>query len=280
MNAPNPLLSRWGGPHGGVPPFDQVKVEHFKPALEAAMQEHLAEIERIAADPAPPTFGNVIAALERSGRALDRVERVYSVFSTTMRSPAFQDVEREMEPKMAAMRDRIVQNAVLFERISAVYATRAESGLTAEEQRLVWLTDFARRGARLDPAAKVRLSINQRLAPTPGSPNVLADEGTVDPRTEADLADRPSRAFRRRKRRASAAARASGRFSTRARRWSRSSPTRSAGASARKSGAPTTAAATTATRATTRRSSPRSCACAAIARSFSATRATRTGASR
>src|SRR5450631_1514044 len=186
MNAPesamaNPLLSRWSGPHGGVPPFDQVKVEHFGPALEAAMQEHLAEIERIAADPAPPTFDNVIAALERAGRTLVRVERVYSVFSSTMRSPAFQDVEREMEPRMAAFRDRIVQNAGIFERISAVYAARAESELTAEEQRLVWLkyTDFARRGARLDPAAKARLSeINQRLAAlyTRFSQNVLADE--------------------------------------------------------------------------------------------------------
>ena len=131
----NPLLSRWSGPHGGVPPFDKVKVEHFRPALEAAMQEHLTEIERIAANPAPPTFDNVIAALERAGRTLDRVERVYSVFSSTMRSPAFQDVEREMEPRMAAFRDRIVQNARLFERISAVYAARAESGLTSEEQR-------------------------------------------------------------------------------------------------------------------------------------------------
>jgi peptidyl-dipeptidase Dcp len=193
----NPLLSRWSGPHGGVPPFDQVKVEHFGPALEAAMQEHLAEIERIAADPAPPTFDNVIAALERAGRTLDRVERVYSVFSSTMRSPAFQEVEREMEPKMAAMRDRIVQNAGLFERISEVHAVRAESGLTPEEQRLVWLkhTEFSRRGARLDPAAKARLSqINQRLASlyTRFSQNVLADEGTaLILESEADLAGLP-----------------------------------------------------------------------------------------
>lgn len=75
----NPLLAKWSGPYGGIPPFGQVKVEHFRPALEAAMSEQLAEIDRIANNPAPPSFDNTIAALERSGRTLDRVSRVYDV---------------------------------------------------------------------------------------------------------------------------------------------------------------------------------------------------------
>jgi peptidyl-dipeptidase Dcp len=54
----NPLLAKWVGPYGGVPPFDQIKVEQFKPALETAMAENLAEVDRIANDPAPPTFEN------------------------------------------------------------------------------------------------------------------------------------------------------------------------------------------------------------------------------
>ena len=180
----NPLLARWTGPHGGVPPFDQVKAEHFKPALEAAMAEQLAEIDAIAADPAPPSFENTTAAMERSGRTLDRVDRVYSVFTSTMRTPAFRDVERDMEPKLAQFRDRIVQNERLFQRISAVYESRERSGLTPEQQRLAWLkyNDFARSGARLDAAAKKRLSeINERLASlyTEFSQNVLADEGSA-----------------------------------------------------------------------------------------------------
>ena len=180
----NPLLKQWSGPYGGVPPFDQVKVEHFKPALEAAMTQHLAEIDRIAADPATATFENTIAALERSGRTLDRVSSVYGVFSSTLRTGAFQDVEREMEPKMAAFRDQIVQNERLFGRISAVYEALERSNLTAEQKRLAWLkyTDFARSGARLDAASKQRLSaINQRLATlyTDFSQNVLADENTA-----------------------------------------------------------------------------------------------------
>jgi peptidyl-dipeptidase Dcp len=177
----NPLLKQWTGPYGGVPPFDKVKVEHFKPALEAAMAEHLAEIDRIANDPAPATFENTIASLERSGRTLERVGSIYGVFSGTMRSQAFQEVEREMEPKMAEFRDRIVQNEKLFERIAAVYDAREASGLTPEQQRLVWnkYTTFARSGARLGAVAKKHLSeINQRLATlyTDFSQNVLADE--------------------------------------------------------------------------------------------------------
>src|SRR6185436_4684400 len=193
----NPLLARWKGPFGGVPPFDETKAEHFKPALDDGMAEQLAEIERIANDPAPPAFENTIAALERSGRTLDRVLRVYNVFASTMLSEAFQAVEREMEPKLAAFADRIVQNASLFKRLSAVYEARERSGLTPEQQRLVWLkyTEFARSGAKLDAAAKERLSaINQRLASlyTDFSQNVLADEATyVLIETQDDLAGLP-----------------------------------------------------------------------------------------
>src|SRR5687768_2298389 len=68
--ADNPLLAPWSGPYGGVPPFDRIRVEHFQPALEAAMAENLAEVERIASNPEPATFQNTIAALEDSGRML------------------------------------------------------------------------------------------------------------------------------------------------------------------------------------------------------------------
>src|SRR5207245_1190081 len=76
-NVSNPLLAAWTGPYGGVPPFDKVKVEQFEPGLEASMAEALAEIDTIAGDPAPPTFDNTIAALERTGRTLDRVSNIF-----------------------------------------------------------------------------------------------------------------------------------------------------------------------------------------------------------
>jgi peptidyl-dipeptidase Dcp len=193
----NPLIPEWTGPFGGVPPFDQARVEHFKPALEAAMAEHLAQIDRIANDPSPPTFENTIAAMERAGRMLDRVGAVYGVFASTVRTPEFQEVEREMEPRLAAHRDRIIQNERLFKRLATVYEGPAKAGLDPEQSRLAWekYTDFVRGGARLDAGAKKRLAdINQRLATlyTTFSQNVLADEGryTLVER-EADLEGLP-----------------------------------------------------------------------------------------
>ncbi len=179
--ADNPLLKPWSGPHGGVPPFDRVKVEHFVPALEVAMAEQLAEIDAIAANEAPPDFDNTIAALERAGRTFDRVTTAYGVFASTMNTPDFQAVEREMSPKLAAFADKITQNEALFARVAAVYAQRDQVALSAEQKRLVWKlhNDFVRAGAQLDAKAKQRLSgINQRLASlyTQFGQNVLADE--------------------------------------------------------------------------------------------------------
>jgi peptidyl-dipeptidase Dcp len=195
---PNPLLAPWTGPYGGVPPFDKVKVEHFQPALEAAMAEQLAEVDKIANDPAPPTFENTLAALERSGRTLDRVGTIFGVYSGTMSTPDFQKVEEEMAPRLAAFSDQITQNEKLFKRIAAAYEARDAAKLTPEQKRLAWLdyTNFVRAGAKLDPAAKKRLSeINQRLAVlyTKFSQNLLADEAdyvlVLD--KESDLAGLP-----------------------------------------------------------------------------------------
>jgi peptidyl-dipeptidase Dcp len=179
--AENPLLAEWQGPFGGVPPFDKVKVEHFEPALEQGMEDRLDETEKIANATSPPTFENTIAALERSGKTLDRVHRIYNVWSGNMNSADFQAVQREMAPRLAAFSDKIVQNEKLFARIEAVYTSPEKSKLTPEQQRLTWLyyTNFVRAGARLDEKQKKRLSsINQELAGlfTKFSQNVLAEE--------------------------------------------------------------------------------------------------------
>ncbi|HEX8119159.1 MAG TPA: hypothetical protein VF521_17915, partial [Pyrinomonadaceae bacterium] len=165
--AANPLLAEWAGPHGGTPPFDKVRVADFKPALEAAMAENLAEVDKIAADKSAPTFDNTIAALERTGAALDRVTTAYGIWSSNMSSPEFQAVQAEMNPKLAAFNDKITQNEALFKRIEAVYNSPDKKRWTPEQQRLAWLyyTNFVRSGARLDAASKARLSeINQQLA--------------------------------------------------------------------------------------------------------------------
>jgi len=194
----NPLLAPWSGPWGGVPPFGRFSVADLKPALETAMAENLAEIDRIAASPEPATFDNTIAAMDRSGHALDRVTAIYGVYTSTMNDDQVQAIEREMAPKLAAFSDEITQNSKLFARIAVVYQARQALKLTPEQQRLAWLdyTTFVRAGASLDEAAKKKLSdLNQKLATlyTSFSQNVLAEEGTqmVLLEKEDDLAGLP-----------------------------------------------------------------------------------------
>ncbi|MFN2405728.1 MAG: M3 family metallopeptidase [Pyrinomonadaceae bacterium] len=181
LSETNPLLAKWEGPFGGVPPFDRVQIALFKPALEAAMAEQLAEIDRIAKNPAAPDFENTIAGLERAGSTFDRVTTLYYIWASNMSTPEFQVVQREMAPRLAAFNDQITQNEALFKRIDAVYNSPAKAKLNPEQQRLAWLyhTNFVRAGARLKPEAKKRLSeINQKLAGlfTKFSQNALAEE--------------------------------------------------------------------------------------------------------
>ena len=192
----NPLLAMWKGPYGGVPPFDRVQVAQFKPALEVAMRENLAEVEQIASNPASANFENTIAALERAGSTFDRVTTIYGVWGSTMNGPEFQVVQREMAPRLSAFNDKISQNEALFKRIKSVYDSKAAS--TPEQKRLTWIyyTNFARAGAQLKADAKTRLSeINQRLAGlfTRFSQNTLAEESDqiLALKTEAELAGLP-----------------------------------------------------------------------------------------
>ena len=194
----NPLLAEWSGPYGGMPPFDRVEVAHFEPAMEAAMNAARAEIDSIASSREEPTFTNTIEAYERSGRMLDRVRVVYSIWGSNLMTPEFQSVQLTMAPRLAAFSDEIIQNEDLFRRIEAVYHSDEMDGLTTEQQRLVWrhYTNFVRAGAELEGEAKERLAeINQELAQlfTQFSQNVLADEEayTLVIEDEEDLAGLP-----------------------------------------------------------------------------------------
>ena len=194
--AANPLLVPWSTPHE-VPPFDAVKPEHFRPAFEQAIVEHRAEIDRIAAEPAPPTFENTIVALENAGRALSRVAAVFWNLAGADTNDALQAIEREMSPKLAQHWNAITANTALFARIDAVMQGEEASRLDPEQKRVLERTHlaFVRAGARLGPEEKKRLGeILQRLATlgTEFSQNVLADEKSYElPLTEDDLAGLP-----------------------------------------------------------------------------------------
>ncbi len=198
MLSPRPLLAPWPGPHGGVPPFDKVRVEDFKPALEEGMADQLREIDEIANSTAAPTFENTLAAMERSGQPLSRAAQVFSIWSGNLSTPEVRAVESEMSPKLAAFGDKIIQNAKLFARIKAVYESPAKKSLTPEQQRLTWLTfqRFVQEGANLSAEQKTQLSkYNQELASlyTKFSQNQLSDEETASLviEHEKDLAGLP-----------------------------------------------------------------------------------------
>jgi peptidyl-dipeptidase Dcp len=163
----NPLVIPWSGPYGGVPPWHLAKPEFLPEAFDIAIAERRAEIEAIAGNPAPPTFDNVMAALERCGQALDRVVPLFGVLRHNLSTPEIRALDREWQPKLAAAEDEITFNPRLFSRIEAVHRSLPSSSLTAEQKRLTEIVydEFVRRGARLNDADKARLSsINQALA--------------------------------------------------------------------------------------------------------------------
>src|SRR4029077_11857678 len=119
----NPLLTESSLPYH-VPPFDKIKDEHFTPAIEAGMREQLKEVEVVANNSEKPTFENTIVALERTGRLLDRAERIFSNLNACNTNPTLQKIETEMAPKLSAHRDAIYLNSKLFARIQELYDNR------------------------------------------------------------------------------------------------------------------------------------------------------------
>ena len=177
----NPLLQPWSGNYGGYPAFDKVKIKDFLPAFEVAMKEGLNEIEKIANNPAPPTFENTMLELEKSGHSISRLIAIYGVWSSTMNSDEFQNVETIIEPKLSEYSDKIAQNSKLFKRIEKIYNSEEYKTLSLEAQRLTYLkySGLVRNGARLNETDKAKLSnYNQALAAlyTKFSQNLLSDE--------------------------------------------------------------------------------------------------------
>ncbi len=190
----NPFFQVWTTPFD-LPPFDQIRPEHFVPAFTRALAEHDGEIVAIASAQEPADFANVIEALERSGRSLRRVARVFFNLSSADSNPDLQAIEREMSPKLAAHGAAISMNAALFKRIDAAVASAA--GLNEEQARVLSRIhkDFIRSGAKLDEAQKARMAqIVERMAVlgTQFGQNLLADEADfVMELGEADMAGLP-----------------------------------------------------------------------------------------
>ena len=193
----NPLLADWKTPFG-IPPFEDIRIEHYRPAFEAALKTHREEIDAIADNPAEPDFDNVIAALERSGESLRKVASVFFNLCGSNTNDAMQEIQREIAPVLTRHSNETLFNRKLFARINTLVESQANPGLTREQARVLerYHTMFVRAGANLDGDARERMDeITQRLSVlgTRFGQNILADEKAFELRLdgEADLAGLP-----------------------------------------------------------------------------------------
>lgn len=150
-----------------APDFSRISAADFQPALEEGMRRQIAEIGKIADNPAPPTFDNTIVALERSGAMLERTMAVFGLLTGADTTPALQKIQQVEAPKLAAHQDAIFLNARLFARIEALHGRRDQLGLDPESRRLLEYDyqQFVHNGARLSDADKTTLKgYNQQLS--------------------------------------------------------------------------------------------------------------------
>ena len=153
--ASNPFFSEYKTPHGTVP-FNEIKIEHYMPAFEKAIEEHNKEIDAIVNNTAAPTFENTIVALERAGRMLSRVASPFYNLLSAETNDELQALAQRISPIMTEHSNSVSLNEKLFERVKTVYNQANRLNLTAEQQMLLKKTydGFARRGANLSEADK------------------------------------------------------------------------------------------------------------------------------
>ena len=120
-----------------APRFDIILDSDYQPAIEEGIRQHLAEIDAIANNTAPPTFENTIVAMERSGRLVDRANRTFDAVVEANTNDVLQKVQRDEAPKLAAHRDSIFLNPKLFGRIRALYDQRDALKLDPESLQLL-----------------------------------------------------------------------------------------------------------------------------------------------
>jgi peptidyl-dipeptidase Dcp len=164
--AGNPFFEEWATPFG-VPPFDQIRSEHYLPAIKEGVARERKEINAIAKDTQAPTFANTLTTLDRAGEFLDRVRIVFYGQLSAETNDTLQGIAKEVAPMLSALNDDINLNETLFARVKAVWERRDAPGLEPEQRRLVEETykDFVRGGANLDASGKERLrAINRELS--------------------------------------------------------------------------------------------------------------------
>lgn len=162
----NPFFTEFQTPNG-VPPFDQIKLEHYEPAFKKGMEEQNANIMAIINNSEAPTFDNVIVALDNSSPTLNRVRGVFDNMTEAETTPELTELSKKLAPILSGHEDNISLNQDLFKKISAVYQQKDALGLNVEQQRLLDKTykEFVRSGANLSADKQARLrEINMQLS--------------------------------------------------------------------------------------------------------------------
>lgn len=164
-NEHNPFLQPYTTQYS-IPPFEQIRNEHYMPAILAGLEQLRTEVNAIADNPAQPTFDNTILAMEQSGSLLHRVMAVFSALNETDASPETEAIAAEALPMVSLAQDEISMNPRLFERVRSLYQRRDSLGLTGPQRRAVEESyrSFVRGGALLSPAAQDSLkAVNTRM---------------------------------------------------------------------------------------------------------------------
>jgi len=158
--APSPLLLH-------APAFDKIRVDHFLPTFTFGMKQQLAEMNAIAGQTEAATFENTIAAMERSGALLTRVDNVFSNLTSAEKNAALQKIETELAPLKAAHSDNILLNRKLFQRVETLWQKKESLSLTGEQAEVLKqrYESFLRAGARLSDQDQGRIrSLNEQLS--------------------------------------------------------------------------------------------------------------------
>jgi peptidyl-dipeptidase Dcp len=185
-----------------APPFDKIKESDYLPAFEKGMEQQLVEINKIADNPAPPTFNNTLIKLEESGQLLSRVSQVFNAVASANTDSELQKIQEMEAPKLAAHGDAIFLNDKLFQRVKAIYMERNQLKLDHESLKLVsyYYDRFVHSGANLSPEDKAKLKklneeeatlsakfVNKLLGGTKGGALVVDDKSDLSGLTTAEI---------------------------------------------------------------------------------------------
>ncbi len=189
----NPLLTQWDTPFG-VPPFNEIKPEHYMPAFQSTMADHNAEIEQILNCEEQPSFENVILALDNSGIALAQVSNVFWMIASAETNDELMAIEEQISPLLTTHYGNIDLNEELFAKVKAVYDSRLDASLDAEQLRLTEkiYNSFVRGGALLQGEQKARMqALGEELsvAQVKFAQNLLAENNNYQLLLEKDQLD-------------------------------------------------------------------------------------------